>query len=120
MIGAWLRIAAVDALVAIFGFARLHRFVRGIPVRRARDPRTAEEICAVVRRAAVYYPRELHCLRRSAAQTWLLRSRGHAAELIIGACVTPFLAHAWVEVGGRVVNDDEPVIRATYAVLERC
>jgi len=38
--------------------------------------------------------------------------------MIIGAQQMPFRAHAWVEVGGRVVND-KPYIREVYAALDR-
>ena len=120
MMAIWLRIAIVDAVAALGGFARLHRFIRTIAPRRGNGGLPAAEVCAAVDRAAVFYPRQLLCLKRSAAMTWLLRAHGHPAELVIGACVTPFLAHAWVEIGGRVVNDNEPVIRGTYVVLERC
>jgi hypothetical protein len=61
----------------------------------------------------------MHCLKRSAAMTWLLRSRGYPADMVIGASVTPFLAHAWVELDGRVVGADESMIRGTYEVLDR-
>jgi hypothetical protein len=39
--------------------------------------------------------------------------------MMIGAQQTPFKAHAWVEVGGRVVND-KPYTSEMYAVLDRC
>jgi Transglutaminase-like superfamily len=120
MMAIWLRIAAVDAMAALGGFARLHRFIRKIVPGRRSGGLSASEVCAAVDRAAVYYPRQLLCLKRSAAMTWMLRAHGHPAQLVIGACVTPFLAHAWVELDGRVINDNEPVIRGTYVVLERC
>jgi hypothetical protein len=31
----------------------------------------------------------------------------------------PFKAHAWVEVGGHIVND-KPYTREMYAILDRC
>lgn len=120
MINAWIRIAVVDAMTAMGGFQKLHRFVKGINVRSRRSRIAPEQLCKSLDRAAAHYPRELHCLKRSAAMTWLLRARGYPATMTIGTCVTPFLAHAWVEVDGRVVSDDEQRIRSTYAVLERC
>ena len=51
--------------------------------------------------------------------TWLLRRHGHPAELVLGASIIPFGAHAWVELDGRVINDNENVVRARYTVLER-
>jgi hypothetical protein len=119
MISAWFRIAVVDLIMALRRFSALHRFVARIPVRRRRDPETVENIVRTVDRAAIYYPRELLCLRRSAAITWMLRQYGHPAELVVGARIIPFGAHAWVELHGRVVNDDENEVRARYTVLER-
>ncbi|MEA2336716.1 MAG: hypothetical protein QOE82_723 [Thermoanaerobaculia bacterium] len=116
---ALLKIAIVDAMASSRGFAVLHQFVRRIRVARRRhgDP---EQLCRDIDRAAVYYPRRLHCLRRSAAMTWLLRSCGYPAEMMIGVSVTPFLAHAWVELDDGVIGDDEVVIRQRYTVIERC
>jgi len=120
MILAWLRIAIIDAIMAVRGFPATHRFVRRIPLRRRRNPRPAADLVRLVDRAAIYYPRELLCLRRSAAITWMLRRHGHPAELVVGASIIPFGAHAWVELDGRIINDDENEVRARYTVLERC
>jgi hypothetical protein len=49
----------------------------------------------------------------------LMRLRGWPAELVLGVRRMPFAAHAWVEVRGRVVNDD-PRVQRQYSVLERC
>jgi len=119
MILAWFRIAVIDMIMALRGFPAVHRFVGGIPLRRRSDPRPAADLVRIVDRAAIHYPRELRCLRRSAAITWMLRRHGHPAELVVGASIIPFFAHAWVELDGRVINDDETTVRARYAVLER-
>lgn len=119
MISAWLRIAVIDMIMATRGFPAAHRFVGRIPLRRRRHPRAAEDLVRTVDRAAIHYPRELRCLRRSAAITWMLRRHGHPAELVVGASIIPFFAHAWVELDGRVINDNENDIRARYTVLER-
>ncbi len=119
MIAAWLRLAVVDLLVSFGGFPRLHRFMRGIAVRQTEKAATAEQVCRTLDRAAVHYPRELQCLKRSAAMTWLLRARGYPAAMMFGATVTPFMAHAWVELDGRVISEDERTIRGTYDVLDQ-
>ena len=120
MIPAWFRIAVIDMIVALRGFPAAHRFVGRIPLRRRRDRRPAADLVRIVDRAAIHYPRELLCLRRSAAITWMLRRHGHPAELVVGASIIPFAAHAWVELDGRIINDNEDEIRARYIVLERC
>lgn len=119
MIAAWFRIAIVDLVMARRGFPGVHRFIQSIAMRGRRSSRTAEQLCRDIDRAAVYYPRQLHCLRRSAAVTWLLRRHGYAAEMVVGASVTPFFAHAWVELDGRIITDDERLVRERYTVLER-
>lgn len=119
MIWAWFRIAVIDVIMALRGFPAVHRLVGRIALRRRRNPRSPEELVRIVDRAAIYYPRELLCLRRSAAITWTLRRHGHPAELVVGASIIPFFAHAWVELDGRVINDDENRVRARYTILER-
>lgn len=119
MIAAWFRIAVIDLILALRGFPAVHRFVERIPLRRRRDPRPAADLVRIVDRAAIHYPRELLCLRRSAAITWMLRRHGQPAELVVGASIVPFFAHAWVELDGRVINDNEVAVRARYTVLER-
>lgn len=120
MIAAWLRIAVIDMIMALRGFPAVHRFVGRVPLRRRREPKPATDVVQIVDRAAIHYPRELLCLRRSAVMTWMLRRHGHPAELVVGASIIPFGAHAWVELDGRIINDDEEQVRARYAVLERC
>jgi hypothetical protein len=39
--------------------------------------------------------------------------------MVIGVQHLPFVAHAWVEVAGRVVND-KPYMSEIYSVLFRC
>lgn len=119
MIAAWFRIAVIDTIMALRGFSAVHRFVGRIPMRRRRGARPAADLVRIVDRAAVHYPRELRCLRRSAAITWMLRRDGHPAELVVGASIIPFFAHAWVELDGRIINDNEDDVRARYTVLER-
>jgi hypothetical protein len=59
------------------------------------------------------------CLQRSAATIILLRRHGWQAEMVIGAQLLPFQSHAWVEIGGNVVND-KPYINQIFQVLDRC
>jgi Transglutaminase-like superfamily len=78
-----------------------------------------ERICSAMDSACVWYWKEALCLQRSAAATCLLRDYGVPAKMVIGAQQLPFKAHAWVEVGGKVVND-RPYTPDMYAVLDRC
>jgi hypothetical protein len=65
--------------------------------------------------AAAFYPRRALCLEQSLALCWLLRRRSVPAELRIGVQPMPFHAHAWVEVGGRVINEREEVTSSFVA-----
>ncbi|HEX6098732.1 MAG TPA: lasso peptide biosynthesis B2 protein [Thermoanaerobaculia bacterium] len=114
-------LVVVDLLMKFGGFRRLHRFVQKFPVRRRtrEDEQTAHRICGAVDRAASLYVKRAWCLQRSVVAVCLLRLAGYPAELVIGARRTPFYAHAWAEIGDRVVND-ETGVQTYYGVLERC
>jgi transglutaminase superfamily protein len=118
---AWWGLLAVDLLLRIAGFERFLRAVRSWPTLGARrqDSEASRWISAAVDRAATHYFKRAWCLQRSATNVCLLRLCGIEAELVIGARKLPFVAHAWVEVGGQVINNS-PLVRERYAVLERC
>jgi hypothetical protein len=48
----------------------------------------------------------------------LLRHHGFPAQMVIGVKQFPFRSHAWVEIGGTIVND-KPYLRDIYQELER-
>lgn len=117
---AYLELIYFDLYLARENFAALYNKVRNYPVGRTLESHDAvEEICAGVDMACIWYWKEVLCLQRSAAMACLLKRYGVAAQMMIGAQQTPFKAHAWVEVDGRVVND-KPYMRETYAVLDQC
>lgn len=101
-------------------FTALYERVRRFPVHpKPSGPMAIELVCAAVDMASIWYWKEVLCLQRSAATTCLLRNKGVAAEMVIGTQQVPFRAHAWVEAGGRVVND-KPYTNQMYRVLDRC
>lgn len=117
---AYVELVRFDAYLIRGDFAALYQRVRACRV--AQPPpagSTLDAVCSAVDRACVFYVKEVLCLQRSAATTCLLRRHGVSAELAIGAQHTPFRAHAWVEVDGRVIND-KPYVSETYAVVDRC
>ena len=120
VVQAYVELVRFDAYLLRANFSALYQCVRASPLlkRSAASP-TLDAICSAVDRACVFYPKEVLCLQRSAATTRLLRKHGVPAALVIGAQHIPFRAHAWVEVGGRVVND-KPDVPNTYAVMDRC
>jgi hypothetical protein len=109
-----------DRYLAADDFKGLYNSVRHRPLRRKPpSPDAVERICSAVDIACIWRWKQILCLQRSAVTTCLLRRYGVHAELVIGAQQMPFKAHAWVEVGGRVVND-KPYTPSMYAVLDRC
>jgi hypothetical protein len=101
-------------------FGALYQRVRNYPT-RSKDfsEGTIDQVCAAVDFACIWYWKQVQCLQRSAATTCLLKRQGIAAQMVIGVQQIPFKAHAWVEVGGRVIND-KPYMPEIYAVLDRC
>jgi hypothetical protein len=117
---AYLDLISIELEGSRGGFAAVYLRVRSKPLgRTAADPSAVETVCRAVDLASIWYWKHVSCLQRSAVATRLLRERGVAAFLVVGAQRLPLRAHAWVEVEGRVVND-RPYISDLYAVVDRC
>ena len=117
---AYLKLIHFDLYLARGNFAALYDKVRKYPIgKQSPAPVAVERICAAIDMACIWYWKEALCLQRSAATACLLRKYGVPAQLVIGAQQMPFKAHAWVEVGCRVVND-KPYTPEMYGVLDRC
>jgi hypothetical protein len=117
---AYFKLIIFDLYLAHGNFEALYDRVRLYPCKnRTLSVDAVEKICAAVDMACIWYWKEAVCLQRSAATACLLRQHGVRAQMVIGAQQIPFKAHAWVEVGGRVVND-KPYMPAMYVVLDRC
>ncbi len=114
---AWFALAAFDLAIPR-GFAHAQDRVRRMRRRSRRVVPEPQDIVWAVDEACVWYVKRVPCLQRSAVTTCLFRRHGLAADLVIGYRPTPFESHAWVEVGGRVVND-RPQYQKHFTVLER-
>lgn len=120
VIRAYWKLIVFDYHVRRRNFPGLYAKVRGCPLgAKPSAPDLIERVCYAVDLASIWFWKRAMCLERSAATTCLLRERGVPAQLVIGAQQIPFRAHAWVEVGGKVVND-KPYLREMYAVLDEC
>jgi hypothetical protein len=117
----WVLLLHFEWIMRFREFKELHRRVGRESVRAITSTRLApkEKVCEAMDLACVFYPKRVLCLQRSAATTMLLRRHGWSAEMVIGAQVLPFQAHAWVEVDGAVVND-KPYVADIFQPLERC
>lgn len=117
---AYLKLIHFDLYLARGNFAALYDKVRNYSIRRkVPAPDAVQRICYAVDMACIWYWKEALCLQRSAATTCLLKQYGVPAQMVLGTQQMPFKAHAWVEVGGQVVND-KPYTPEMYAVLDRC
>jgi Transglutaminase-like superfamily len=116
---AWLGLIAFD-LALLLGFARVHEWVRHLPVTASSRPSWAgpADIVWAVDEACVWYVKRVACLQRSVIATWLLRRHGRRAALVIGCRPLPFESHAWVELDGRVVNDRSQY-QTRFTILDR-
>ena len=95
-------------VLAVFGHPTHYR------VRSAAYARTTLQVTDWVGRTALG---DRPCLTQALAARWLLGRAGYAAELKLGARRDGdrFLAHAWLEIDGRVVlgGADSPALYAT-------
>ncbi len=86
----------------------------------ARDLRRARRYGRRIAEAARIHPERPRCLHRSLVLDRWLRREGLPSELRIGVAKAgdTLRAHAWVELGGQVVND-HPAAVADFLVLCR-
>lgn len=97
-----------DLLTVAAGFPRICARVRAARINdRITDCRTIERVCNAVDIACCFYFKQVYCMHRSFVAVRLLRKVGVHANLVIGSRPVPFIAHAWVEVDGHVVNDTQ-------------
>lgn len=118
---AFVGLATVHLVIKLGGFPRLHQIVSRWPVskRTNNEHEAIATVCAAVERATNYYVKHTWCLERSAVLTCYLRVKGVPAQMVIGCRKMPFHGHAWVEVNGQVVNDNQKVL-TFYEPLYRC
>jgi Transglutaminase-like superfamily len=93
-----------DIVAALAGFRGVRSRLPKADASRVADDGLDVAISRAVDWAAAFYWKRVLCLQRSVAATRLLRAYGVKAELVIGCRLAPFAGHAWVEVGGRVLN----------------
>lgn len=121
VIETWVILLRLEWAMRTHGLKKMHEIVRLQPVFEggSRDIPPYALLCRAVDYACVLYFKRVLCLQQSCATTLLLRRYGWKAVMVIGAKIVPLSSHAWVEIGGVVVND-KPYMSDIYQVLERC
>ena len=110
-------VALVRVRVALWvrPFDRVREYARQLGEKRAADTSkrlSAHDLTSLVNAAACYIPRAT-CLTQALVADAILRRYGYAAELKIGVGrgeTNRFQAHAWVELDGKVVIGDLPLL----------
>lgn len=121
---AYLALLRVDLLLRLRGFRNVARLDRqpeddsSLDLTRAQRERVARYV-RWIRVAAQYHVVRARCLHRSLALHQVLLREGLPAQLRIGVRLqaSELQAHAWVELGGIVVNDSREHV-ARFAPLQ--
>ncbi len=103
----------------LLGFRQSKKLIEKFSLRAHRPQSLAEDLqlevalraVRAVRSVELHGPTKPNCLERSMTLWWMLRSAGVDGELHIGARKQSgrLEAHAWVELGGQVLNDGAEV-----------
>jgi hypothetical protein len=120
VIKSYLLLVRVDITLRTRGFKHLYDAVREWPTGAVPEGKRIpyERLNHAMDLACVFYPKTVLCLQRSAAAVFLLRRHAWPAEFVTGCAIGTFENHAWVEIGGQVVND-KPYMHEKYLVLDR-
>jgi hypothetical protein len=123
LVEAMLLITALKVLLSTFGFERTWSWIQQ---RAGWVPRLNEVNLAAVSRAeyklamaAALYPGRAACLERSLTLYWYLRRHGVGVDFRMGVQMYPFLAHAWLELDGRAINDVPEHVRRFVPITVR-
>ena len=92
-----------------FGSLRVLRWIRqrqaSVAVAPDVDVATVRAAEHAVAMAAAFYPGRARCLEQSLVLYYWLRRAGVPAQFCMGVQAHPFIAHAWIECWGAVIND---------------
>jgi len=116
---AYLKLIQFDRYLSRGSFSALYTKVRDYPISgNGTNSDDVVRLCSAMDSACIWYWKQVLCLQRSAAAVCFLKQHGVPAQLVIGAQQTPFKAHAWVEVEGRVIGD-KAYVPDVFHVLAR-
>jgi len=111
VVGCFVLVASVRASLRLLGFRRTVRLAKLAAGRGARRPAGTPTDCArAIATAAAFFPGRAVCLEQSLALYVVLRRRGHSGVLRLGVQPYPFLAHAWVELDGTPLFENQDAL----------
>jgi hypothetical protein len=112
----------VKLSLRLLGFARTHDWVRKARPRSPIEERTnfaaASRIAERIAIVSAFYPGRARCLEQSLALGYFLRQRGMQPSLRLGYQQYRNVAHAWIELDGRPVNERGELLRKVIAFPE--
>lgn len=122
----WGQLAMVSMLLHLLMLRRTCRLLTCLIPEKPSYPAGLDQAMSYAQRirklawiASRYLPLDVSCLRQSVLIWWFLLRRGLGAELRIGVNnQEEFLAHAWVELEGRLVNES-PGVTKKYRPFDR-
>jgi len=122
----WGQLGVVSVLLHLLKLRRTRRLLTYLIPKKPSYPTGLDQAMAYAQRirklawkAGRHLPLDISCLRQSLLIWWFLRRRGLAAELRIGVNnQEKFLAHAWVELEGQLVNES-PGVTERYRPFDR-
>jgi len=65
----------------------------------------------IIERVCFHFLGQARCLHRSLAGYHLFLQRGLPIDLVVGVMKKPFMAHAWLEYNGNVINDNPDAVK---------
>ncbi|WP_275504084.1 lasso peptide biosynthesis B2 protein [Sphingomonas pollutisoli] len=115
------RITAM-ALLKCRGFGWASRSIIAAKARReagdeGADSQIVAEIASAFQSTDLLMGKTNRCLPRSLAFLRVCIARGHYPSLVIGIRTNPFTAHAWVQMGGKVLNDSVDHVRVFTPIM---
>ncbi|WP_176722219.1 lasso peptide biosynthesis B2 protein [Candidatus Thiosymbion oneisti] len=122
----WGQLVMISVLLRLLTLRRTRQLLMYLTPKKPGYPTGLDQAMAYAQRirklawiASRHLPFDAYCLRQSVLIWWFLRRRGLAAELRIGVNnQEAFLAHAWVELEGRLVNES-PDVTERYRPFDR-
>lgn len=108
---AYLVIIYVHVYLYYFGFYKIIKKLNLLKLKtksfKERDPGTVMRKVNALNRAVFFYPKRVKCLEWSIALSIMLIKVRQKASLTIGIQNQPFASHAWTNVEGKIIADDD-------------